>query len=155
MLATNTSTAIAIRVYARGCVPLVCLCSPGPSLSSKARLEPSSERDSDGPAWGRAGQWSFAHARRTRCYSNEELEEGSLGVSVANGGGDGWEPLVRVGVELIRDDLAVMQRAAHDEGGDKGGCAIIGCGQPPEEQLLRTMHPSNAERNPAIARTSR
>jgi hypothetical protein len=64
-------------------------------------------------------------AQHTRRDGNEELEKRALWVSVADGGGNGWKPLVWVGVKLIRDDLVVVQRAAHNEGADKGSCGPL------------------------------
>lgn len=62
---------------------------------------------------------SFAGIR-TRCNGNEDHEKGSLRVAIANGGGDGGEPLVRVVVEFILDNFVVVKRDADDEGADKG-----------------------------------
>lgn len=60
--------------------------------------------------------------RHTGRHGNEDHEKGPLGVSIANGGGDGGEPLLRVAVPLILDDLVVVEGDADDEGADEGGC---------------------------------
>jgi hypothetical protein len=52
--------------------------------------------------------------RRTRCNGNKDHEERSLGVSVADGRGNGGKPLLGIAVELILDDLLIMQRNADD-----------------------------------------
>ena len=41
-------------------------------------------------------------------YGDEDLEDGSFGVAVANRRGDGRKPFDRVAVVLILDDLVVM-----------------------------------------------
>lgn len=56
------------------------------------------------------------------CDGDEELEEGSLGVSVAYCGGDGGEPFLWVAEPLVLDDLVVVERRAHEEGAEEGGC---------------------------------
>ena len=59
---------------------------------------------------------------RAGCDGNEDHENGALGVTVADGGGDGGEPLLGVAVPLILDDLGVVERDADDEGAEEGGC---------------------------------
>jgi hypothetical protein len=46
---------------------------------------------------------------RTGSDSDENHEERSLGISVANGGGYGREPFVRIAVVLVLDDLVKME----------------------------------------------
>lgn len=57
---------------------------------------------------------------RPGCNCDEDHKEGTFGVSVANGCRDGWEPLLRVAVELILDDLVVMQGDADNQCTKKG-----------------------------------
>lgn len=68
------------------------------------------------------GQGGHGH---TRSNGDEEHEDGAFGIAVANGGRDGWEPLVRVAIPLILDDLAVMQRGADDEGAEERNCEKV------------------------------
>lgn len=58
---------------------------------------------------------------RTRADCDEDLKEGSFGVSVANGCADGWKPFNRVAEVLVLDDLVVVKPHAHDEGTQEGG----------------------------------
>lgn len=62
---------------------------------------------------------------RTSCYGDEELEDGALGVVVADGGRDGGEPLVGVSEPPILDDLAVVERAADEERAEERRCRDI------------------------------
>lgn len=57
---------------------------------------------------------------RTRSNGNEDHEKGPLGIAIANGGGDGGEPLVRVAIEFILDNLVVVEGDANDEGAEEG-----------------------------------
>lgn len=50
---------------------------------------------------------------------DENLEEGSLGISVANGGGDGRKPFIGVAVVFVLDDLPKVQRHSHYQGTKK------------------------------------
>jgi hypothetical protein len=58
----------------------------------------------------------------TRCKADEEHKDGSLGVSVANGCGHRWEPLVGVSVELILDYLVVVQGDSDHQGAKESSC---------------------------------
>lgn len=57
---------------------------------------------------------------RTGSDGDKNHEDGALGVAVANGGRHGWEPLVRVAIPLVLDNLAVVQGGADDEGAQEG-----------------------------------
>lgn len=58
---------------------------------------------------------------RTGRNGNEDLEEGTFGVSITNGCGYGREPFVGVAVVFILDDFMEMQVHAHDQGAEEGG----------------------------------
>lgn len=62
-------------------------------------------------------------AEHTGGYGDEDLEEGSLGISVANGGRHGGEPLIGVAIVLVLDDLVEMKGHADDEGAQE--CSFI------------------------------
>lgn len=71
--------------------------------------------------WVSIGEEQATKGRRTGGHGDEELEEGSLGVSIANCRGDGGKPLFRVSEPLILDDLVVVERNADDECAEEGG----------------------------------
>lgn len=56
---------------------------------------------------------------RSRANGDEDLENGSFGIAVADGCTDRWEPLNRVSEVLVLDDFVVMERHAHDQGTDE------------------------------------
>lgn len=58
----------------------------------------------------------------TRCNGNKEHKNGTFGVAVADGRGDGWEPFLWVTEPLILNNLVVVQRAAHDQGTEESDC---------------------------------
>lgn len=59
---------------------------------------------------------------RTGGEGYEELEEGTLGVSVADRGRDGREPFLWVAIELVLNNLVVMQRYSNDKCADESSC---------------------------------
>lgn len=62
---------------------------------------------------------------RTGGKGYKKLEEGSLGVSVADRGRNGRKPFLRVAVKLVLDNVVVMQRYADDKCADESGWCII------------------------------
>lgn len=52
---------------------------------------------------------------------DEDLKSGSLGVSVADGGGDGWKPFLRVAIPFVLDNLVVVEGDADEEGAEECG----------------------------------
>jgi hypothetical protein len=67
----------------------------------------------------------ISNPSRTRSNGNKDHEERSLGVSVADRRGYGWEPLLWVAVELILDDFVVVQRDADNQSAEEGRCIGI------------------------------
>jgi len=57
---------------------------------------------------------------RTGSDSNENHKERALRVSIANRGGHGGEPFVRVAVVFILNDFVVMQRDADNQRAEEG-----------------------------------
>jgi hypothetical protein len=60
------------------------------------------------------------HEARAGADGDEDLEDGSFGVAVADGGADGGEPFGRVAVVFVLYDLGVVQPDADDEGAEEG-----------------------------------
>lgn len=56
---------------------------------------------------------------RTGCYGNEKHKEGTLRVSIANGGGDGWKPFIGIAKPLILYNFAIMQPTTNDQCAEK------------------------------------
>lgn len=61
--------------------------------------------------------------RESRAGANgdKDLEERSLGVSIANGGRNGREPFCGVSEVFVLDNLVVMERDSDNESTDEGG----------------------------------
>lgn len=75
---------------------------------------------------------------RARADGDEDLEDGALGVAVADGCADGGKPFDRVAEVLVLHDLGVVQGHADDEGADEGGIRSDGVriGNPVARDLL-------------------
>jgi len=79
-------------------------CDVGPSTTSESakNADPSNKTWEGGvrssghkvPQSNKGESWSG-------CDGNEDLEDGSLGVAVANRGGDGWEPFIRIALAKL------------------------------------------------------
>lgn len=61
-------------------------------------------------------------AEHTGSYGNENHEKRSLGVPIANRSGHRGEPLVRIAIILILDDLVEMEGHADDKGAQECSC---------------------------------
>lgn len=98
-------------------------CNIGPAAAGEGAKE--------APEPNEAGQLGARPAReqvpesdegeaRAGCDCDEELKEGPFRISVANGGRDGGEPLLRVAEPFVLDDLVVVEGDADDEGAQEG-----------------------------------
>lgn len=105
-------------------VMIVCGGDVGPAAAGEGAEE--------APEGNEAGQLGAGPARqqipeadegetRAGCDGDEELEEGALRIPVANGGGDGGKPFLRVPEPFVLDDLVVVERDADDKGAKEGG----------------------------------
>lgn len=76
---------------------------------------------------------------RPRTDGNEDLEDGSFGVTVADGRADGGKPLDGVAEVLVLDDFVVVQPHADDEGAEEGSICggRVGVGDPLSGNLRR------------------
>ena len=67
-------------------------------------------------------RWGWGRVRsseHTGSDGDEEHKNGAFGIAVANGGGNGREPFLRIAIPLVLDNLVKVQRAADDEGTEK------------------------------------
>lgn len=70
---------------------------------------------------------------RARSDGNEQHEEGTFRISIADGRGDGWEPFLWISIPLILNYLFVMKSAANKQGAEKG--SIRNGGMTPRDEF--------------------